>query len=211
LTGERAHYELAAGHDIHPYIQAIEAFSSRGGMLPEQIWDGPDIPEMGLKLGKPTGAAMPLVWAHAEYVKLLRSVTDGQVFDRISVVADRYMRGKRSSAIEVFRFERQVEAIRAGSKLRLVANDHFHLVWTLDDWKTVRTQESRHLGCAGHFADMETEPGQSGRLIFTMKWRLNDRWEGRNFEVRLDPLEDDPVENQETRFAAVSSEGNSRD
>ena len=40
---------------------------------------------------------MPLVWAHAEYVKLPRSVTDGQVFDRISVVAERYRHGKRSS------------------------------------------------------------------------------------------------------------------
>jgi glucoamylase len=206
LTGERAHYELAAGHDVRPYIQAIEGFSSRGGMLPEQIWDAPDIPEVGLRLGKPTGAAMPLVWAHAEYVKLLRSVTDGQVFDRISVVAERYGAGKRPSPIEVFRFERHVEAIPAGSKLRLVANDHFYLVWTVDDWKTVRNQESRHVGCAGHFADMETEPGQAGQVIFTMKWRLNDRWEGRNFEVRLDP-----VENQETAYAGASSEVKSQD
>jgi glucoamylase len=205
LSGERAHYELAAGHDVQPYILALEGFSSRGGMLPEQIWDAPDIPELGLRLGKPTGAAMPLVWAHAEYVKLLRSVTDGRVFDRISVVAERYGHGKRSSPIEVFRFERQVEAIPAGSKLRLVANDHFYLVWTVDDWKTVRNKESRHVGCAGHFADMETEPGQAGRVIFTMKWRLNDSWEGRNFEVRLDSVED-PVENQETAYALASSE-----
>jgi glucoamylase len=206
LTGERAHYELAAGHDVQPYILALEGFSSRGGMLPEQIWDAPDIPELGLRLGKPTGAAMPLVWAHAEYVKLLRSVTDGKVFDRISVVAERYRHGKRSSPIEVFRFERQPEAIPAGSKLRLVANHHFSLVWTVDDWKTVRNQESRHMGCAGHFADMETEPGQAGRVIFTMKWRLNDNWEGRNFEVRLDP-----VETQETAYAGASSQGKKQD
>ncbi len=59
----------------------------------------------------------------------------------------------------------------AGRKLRLLADDHFFLVWTVDDWKTVRTKESRNVGCAGHFADMETEPGQAGRVIFTMKWR----------------------------------------
>jgi hypothetical protein len=75
----------------------------------------------------------------------------------------------------------------------------------VDDWKTVRNKESRHVGCAGHFADMETEPGQAGRVIFTTKWRLNDRWEGRNFEVRLDSVED-PVENQETAYALASSE-----
>jgi hypothetical protein len=86
-----------------------------------------------------------------------------------------------------------------------VADDHFSLVWTVDDWNTVRSKESRQVGCAGHFADMETEPGQTAPVIFTMKWRLNDRWEGRNFEVRLDP-----VENQETEYALASSQGKSQ-
>jgi glucoamylase len=57
----------------------------------------------------------------------------------------------------------------------------------VDDWTTVRTTESRDAGYAGHFADMDTEPGKAGRVIFTMRWTLQDRWEGRNFEVRLDP------------------------
>ena len=68
---------------------------------------------------------MPLVWAHAEYVKLLRSVTDGKVFDWISAVADRYGQGKRSSAIEVFRLDRQLRSIVAGKKLRMLADDQF--------------------------------------------------------------------------------------
>ena len=205
LTGERAHYELAAGHDVAPYIQTLEGFSSQGGMLPEQIWDAPDMPEMGLKLGKPTGAAMPLVWAHAEYVKLLRSVTDGKVYDRISVVAERYARHKRSSTIEVFRLDRQLQAIPAGSRLRMLAHGHFFLVWTLDDWKTVRTMESRRVGCVGHFADMETEGSSATRVIFTLKWRLNDRWEGRNFEVRLDPVNQEMAAAPETVGAHASS------
>jgi glucoamylase len=187
LTGERAHYELAAGHDVKPYILAIEGFSSQGGMLPEQIWDAPDMPERGLKLGKPTGAAMPLVWAHAEYVKLLRSVTDGKVFDHISAVAERYGQDKRPCSVEVFRLDRQLQSIVVGKKLRVLADDHFSLVWTLDDWNTVQNMESHNVGCAGHFADIETEPGKASRVIFTLKWRLENRWEGRNFEVRLDP------------------------
>jgi hypothetical protein len=31
------------------------------GLIPEQIWDGPPVPERGLEPGKPTGSAMPLV------------------------------------------------------------------------------------------------------------------------------------------------------
>ena len=42
--------------------------------------------------GRPTGGAMPLLWAHAEYIKLVRSAADGQVFDLIPEVADRYRR-----------------------------------------------------------------------------------------------------------------------
>ena len=40
-----AHYELAAGRDPKPYITAMEKFSSKGGMLPEQVWDAPDYPQ----------------------------------------------------------------------------------------------------------------------------------------------------------------------
>ena len=90
LTGERAHYELAAGHDIAPLIATYEGFAKRGQMVPEQVWDEADLPERELFLGKPGGSAMPLVWAHAEYLKLLRSAKDGKVFDRIDPVYERY-------------------------------------------------------------------------------------------------------------------------
>src|SRR5262252_1947932 len=60
LTGERGHYELAAGHDPKPFIKTIEDFSNEGGMLTEQVWDGPDLPHARMKRGGPTGAAMPL-------------------------------------------------------------------------------------------------------------------------------------------------------
>ena len=43
LTGERGHYELAAGHDVKPYLNAIEKFASSTGLLPEQIWDEQDM------------------------------------------------------------------------------------------------------------------------------------------------------------------------
>ena len=74
LTGERAHDELAAGrtHVAERLAQAMEAFAGGSVLLPEQIWDGHDIPDRALFIGNPSGSAMPLVWAHAEYVKLCR-------------------------------------------------------------------------------------------------------------------------------------------
>ena len=50
-------------------------------------------------LGRPTGSAMPLMWAHAEYIKLLRSVSDGHVFDLIPEVASRYLGRQKGMSI----------------------------------------------------------------------------------------------------------------
>ena len=90
LTGERAHYELAAGHDCLPLLHAMEQFSNGTCLLPEQIWDDADLPGAHLRCGGPTGSANPLLWAHSEYVRLLRSRHDGKVFDLIPEVVARF-------------------------------------------------------------------------------------------------------------------------
>ncbi len=94
LTGERAHYELAAGNrdEAIRLMKAMEAFANSSGFLPEQIWDAADIPDRNLFLGRPTGSAMPLVWAHAEYLKLRRSIRDNRVFDMPAQTANRYLK-----------------------------------------------------------------------------------------------------------------------
>jgi len=97
LTGERGHYELAAGRNAEGHLRTLERLASPAGLLPEQVWDREDRPDLGMERGRPTGAAMPLVWAHAEYVKLLRSKADGVVFDLIPEVAARYAQRSRRS------------------------------------------------------------------------------------------------------------------
>ncbi|MGH9529692.1 MAG: glucan 1,4-alpha-glucosidase [Terriglobales bacterium] len=74
LAGERAHYELAAGRrDQAEELLKVMEYSTHGTrLLPEQVWDQPDIPERELRFGKPSGSACPLVWAHSEYIKLRR-------------------------------------------------------------------------------------------------------------------------------------------
>ena len=80
-------------------------------MLPEQVWDGPDVKSAGMYFGRPAGSAMPLMWAHAEYVKLLRSVVDGRVFDLIPVVAERYLEKRGRKDLEVWKPTRQVREV----------------------------------------------------------------------------------------------------
>ena len=189
LGGERAHYELAAGKNVDEFITAFEKFSSIGGMLPEQIWDHADMPEEGLYLGRSAGSAQPLVWAHSEYIKLLRSKSDGRVFDTISAVENRYAKPASerafTSLIEVYQNTRQVTQMVAGLMLRIMDASRFRVTYTFDNWATQTTIESRTVGYPGSYADINTTPQQSGKIIFTMYWPSEDRWLGRNHEINL--------------------------
>jgi glucoamylase len=189
LTGERAHYELCAGRSVKKYLRAMERFSSIGGMLPEQVWDYADMPEEGLYCGQSAGSAQPLVWAHAEYIKLLRSVADGEVFDRIAIVAERYAvpKEKRTfeSRMEIFRTTRPISAMICGGTLRITDANRFIAIWTLDNWITSNKTEASFIGHPGAYADIKTDPGQTGSIKFTMYWPEENRWLDRNYEVTI--------------------------
>lgn len=98
FTGERGHYEIAAANATNSldtakqnaikntYVKGMETFANQGFMLPEQVWDGVGVNKAGYKLGEGTNSATPLAWTHAEYIKLLRSLHDKQVWDHYSIV-----------------------------------------------------------------------------------------------------------------------------
>lgn len=104
FTGERGHYELAAASENgradaasiarirQTYVAGMEAMANDGLLLPEQVWDGVGATPHGYALGEGTDSATPLAWTHAEYIKLLRSLADGRVWDRYEPVAERYGR-----------------------------------------------------------------------------------------------------------------------
>lgn len=186
LTGERGHYELATSRDARPYIRAMEKFATSTKLLPEQVWALPDQPQSHMYSGRPTGGAMPLCWAHAEYIKLVRSAADGQVFDLISEVADRYRNPRLASPLEVWKFNRQVRSLPAGATLRIQAAAPFRLHWTCDAWKQAHDTDSKSIGTGHEYADIRVLPQQRAPLSFTFFWTAAARWEGRDFHVGID-------------------------
>lgn len=185
LTGERGHYELAAGRDARPFVRAMEGFASRGGMLPEQIWDAADIPGKELFFGRPTGSAMPLMWAHAEYIKLLRSVRDGSVFDRIAAVADRYLSGRGRKDLEIWKLSRRARIVSAGATLRILDPTRFRLRWSLGDWRSSTDSASVTTALGIHSVDIVVPEGQRAPVRFTFFWPEAGRWEGTDFQVEV--------------------------
>jgi glucoamylase len=187
LTAERGHYELAAGHDVKAFVRAMEAFAGTTGLLPEQIWDEPNRPEFYMSLGRPTGSAMPLVWAHAEYIKLLRSAHDGVVFDRIPGVVARYQeaRSLEQTRYEIWKFNRRPRTIRAGCSLRVLAGAAFRLRWSADEWRSVFDSSSIATGVGSAFVDILVPANQTAPLNFTFFWTNAGRWEGKDFSVAI--------------------------
>jgi glucoamylase len=188
LTGERAHYELAAGRpeEAERLLAALEASASTGGLLPEQIWDSEDIPRRELFLGRPSGSAMPLVWAHAEHVKLLRSIRDNAIFDMPPQTLKRYVNDKPAPAPIVWQIASKVECIASGRVLRLEFPDAARIHWSTDNWATVSDRDATATGLGTYICDLPTERLTNDGLIrFTIFWPLQNRWEGTDFEVEI--------------------------
>jgi glucoamylase len=187
LTGERAHYELSAGHEdaSRQLLAAIEMFANVAGFISEQIWDDDDIPGRELFRGKPSGSAMPLVWAHAEYIKLRRSLQDGRVFDLPTQPVARYRKGRRPVvAHELWRFSHRTRALPAGRILRIELAAPAIVHWSADGWNTTHETNTRDTGFGPQVADLPTAKLAANSTIeFTFRWIGADRWEGRNFAV----------------------------
>jgi glucoamylase len=186
LTGERGHYELAAGRDVQPFIRAMEGFATSTKLLPEQVWALPDLPKAHMVFGRPTGGAMPLVWAHGEYLKLVRSAADGQVFDLISQVAERYHNRRKAPPMEVWKFNRQVRSLPPGGSLRIQAASPFRLHWTCDEWKQSHDTDSTSVGTGHEYVDIRVSPAQRAPIRFAFFWTTAGHWEGRDFQVAID-------------------------
>ncbi|MEQ1605502.1 MAG: glycoside hydrolase family 15 protein [Pyrinomonadaceae bacterium] len=123
LSGERGQYELAlssasglpdlpsrdAGKPAteqangflgraRTRLEHMAAFANEGLMIPEQVWDKPDLrsPDKqfvpDLKFREGTGSATPLAWSMAQFIRLATNIKAGKNLDTPQLVYDRYVR-----------------------------------------------------------------------------------------------------------------------
>lgn len=188
LTGERAHYELAAGRldEARRLLATMESAASDGGLLPEQIWDSDDIAPRELFLGRPSGSAMPLAWAHAEHIKLLRSLHDGAVFDMPPRTKERYIASKPPQAPQSWRLSSKITNIDPGRTLRLELLKQASVRWSADGWVTVLDTTTQPTGLGTYICDLPTGELRAGAAVqFTFFWIETNTWQGANFAVEI--------------------------
>jgi glucoamylase len=187
LTGERGHYELAAGHDPMPFITSMEEFANQGGMLTEQLWDTADLPDAHMKRGCPTGAAMPLCWSHAEYISLVRSRHDGVCLACVEPAFQRYVLHPVQSNYEIWTLRYPVRHVARGKILRIIIAAQATVVWSTDGGARTNLLDTIHESRLDlWFADFPTVDWLAGWVLtFTFFWKRDQRWEGRDWQINL--------------------------
>ncbi len=188
LSGERGHYELAKGNpqEATNLLQYMQNFACESSLIPEQVWDSSPIPEFELELGRPSGSAMPLAWAHAEYLKLARSIKDGKIFDLPDQTVQRYLVNETESSLRSWRFNHKIKNMEVGKKLRVETLASASVHWTHDGWNTSHDQVCLNSGLGVFYADLDTDKLVPGTIVtFTFYWENADHWEGVDYSVDI--------------------------
>ena len=184
LTGERGHYELAAGRTPLPYLRAMAEMTGPGGMIPEQVWDREAIPQRGLAPGKPTGSAMPLVWAHAEFIKLCHSWMLGRPFDRPEAVWRRYQGQRPEVEVALWTTNAAIASASAGQTLRICVPQPATITWRTIDTEPRKAATSA-IGLGFHAVDVDTRDIAPGRSIaFSIRGQGESR-DGPHYSVAV--------------------------
>lgn len=188
LTGERAHYEIARGNleEATRLCHVMADFAGVGGLFPEQVWDSADIPEKRLYNGHSTGSAKPLVWAHAEYITLLRSIRDNRVFPTPFQTVERYLNKKQKASHAFWSWHQQLPEMPQGKKLRIQLFKEAMVHWSFDRWKTAHTSDTHTNKLGIYYIDLPSENLEKGSQIdFTFLWKDSQNWEGRDLSVTI--------------------------
>ncbi len=114
LSGERAESDIASADltDAASLLTAMMNFSSGVGLVPEQVWEDPDLAaapygtdpttaSIGFTDGKPAGSAAPLSWAQAQELRLIADLGTGRILEQPAITADRYVRHAPPAAVPV--------------------------------------------------------------------------------------------------------------
>ncbi len=186
LAGERGHAALTAGESPLPYLRSMAQMAGPAGLIPEQVWDRDPIPDKDLWPGRPTGSAMPLVWAHAEFIKLAHSHDKKFPVDRPKATWERYGGKRPEISWVLWRHRHKLRTLPEGKELRFVFEGEVLIHWGIDGWSRPVDSPTRPLGLGFFGAVLPVECLRRGqRIDFTFFWPREQRWEGVDYHMEV--------------------------
>jgi glucoamylase len=107
----------------------------------------------------------PLVWAHAEYIKLRRSLLEGEIFDQPPQPVERYQVQKKSAACVDWRFNNKISSMPQGKILRLTLLAPASVHWGFDGWAISHDTNARETGLGAYIVDLPTKQLPVGSYV----------------------------------------------
>lgn len=139
------------------------------------------MPRAGLVPGRPSGSAMPLVWAHAEFVKLAVGLREGRPVDRPEAVWLRYAGRKPRPGRAHWAPWMPVATIAEGQQLRVLCDTPTAVRWGVDGLRNASEAPTAPSVLGLHAADLATGALRPGQTVhFT-----SDAWPGQEWAVAV--------------------------
>ena len=213
LSAERGEQDLATGDagSAGGLLTAMGEMSSGVGLVPEQVWDAPDVAaspygtdptvaSIGFVNGEPDGSAAPLTWGAASLVRLTADLSAGRVLEQPASTVARYItHTQTATTLDV-----------TSPPDQTAATDPIHVEGTAVPGATVdvadvagtTTHASAKVGPSGSFTfDIPAQPGNNvlvitstapdGGTAQTVRTVVNDVVAGTLLLDTADPTGDD--------------------
>jgi glucoamylase len=130
---------------------------------------------------------MPLVWAHAEFLKLLAAQSNGRPAELLDAVESRYGGGKwRGAARWHWRETCPFKTLPAGRALLIEASEPFELHSGRDSWDLATDRRSAPTAFGFHGVEFTAaQLANVKELKFTFYFPERDAWRGADFAIAI--------------------------
>lgn len=128
---------------------------------------------------------MPLAWAHAEFVKLMRSRDLGYPFDRPQAARERYKGAAPSASTAFWWLHARIRRFAAGSRVVVALPQPGTVRCGIDGWRVVTETSAEDTGLGFYAATLDTFRLSGGQQVnFTIRWASGD-WIGADFNLQV--------------------------
>jgi glucoamylase len=131
---------------------------------------------------------MPLVWAHAEFVKLVYSSQLGRPVDRPMATWKRY--GGKRPVIDytIWGPNMRGHHLIAGRTLTIALTAPARVHWGINGWTDIADIDTYDTGLGLHAVDLPVADLVAGSVIdFTVFWTEPQSWEGQDHHIEVMP------------------------